>query len=119
MTEATAKKTAAKRAPRKPDPVTKILGEVRAEMEFVGHGTPLWGGNMPEQSPRYYAAKAANWLDIDLERCLKDRPGWDSRLIHSTFWAFADADPAKARERLLTVAAAAVAAIETIDRGPA
>ncbi|MFG2996277.1 hypothetical protein [Streptomyces sp. NPDC048340] len=110
-------KTPARRQARKPDAITAVLAEVRAEMAMVGEGTPLWGGQRPEKSPAFYRVRAADWFSIDLARCKADRPGWDSRILASAFRAFAQPDHGEVRKELLALAAAAVSAVQALDEG--
>jgi hypothetical protein len=114
--------TTTKRKPgRKPDPLTAILAEVRAERkqqdeQWGEQNHPLVGGSDPELSRAHYEGRATAWKNANGFRAKWDNMGWDSILIEEVYEALAEEDEQKARAELIQVAAVALTVVEAIDR---
>ncbi|WP_327292420.1 hypothetical protein [Streptomyces sp. NBC_01198] len=103
---------------RKPDPLTGILGEVKAKAkEAPTEGLPLRGGKNPEAGRQHYEAQEQRWSTINIQRSDEQALGMDGLLIEDVFAAFGDAEASGSRAALVLLAAQAVVAIDAIDRG--
>ncbi|WP_372407171.1 hypothetical protein [Streptomyces luteireticuli] len=106
-----------KPSPRKANPTTAVLADVKIERKALGdEPRPLGGGLRPERARLHYNREADRWAEIATARALIDRAGWDAELLATLNRAIGAADPTVARAGLIEVAALAVAAAEQIDQ---
>jgi hypothetical protein len=113
--------TTAKRGGRKPDPLTGILAEVKAERkaqveEWPERELPFLGGRMPEAAQSVYASRAANWRLINENRKEIGTLGWDGLFVESVWELLASDNEAERRARLILLSAVLVGEVESMDR---
>lgn len=108
--DTTATKAAPKKTPRKPDPMTRILNDVRAEMKTYGELKAL---AVDDARRRHYDGRAAAW---GREYARTDK--FDALLLSLGFEALA-CYPKEERYALVQLAAVILARIEKIDGGDA
>ncbi|MEU0343325.1 hypothetical protein ABZ092_31320 [Streptomyces bobili] len=104
MAEETPKKT-----PRKPDPTTQLLNEVKAELKAIGDWTV---NDLPTYKAVHYDSRARAW-----GRHYADHGRIDGLLLSLAFEALSSLNPAERRLSLVQLAAASLAAIEKLDGG--
>ncbi|NWF28272.1 hypothetical protein HW130_18690 [Streptomyces sp. PKU-EA00015] len=119
MTEATVKKTAAKRPARTADPLAPVLTEVRNHARTIGDlPSKLVGGHLPERGADNYRRRGDDWERINKNRETEGRLGIDGLAVQVAFAAFGGRTAAEIRSGLVRLASLAVAAIGQIDREP-
>ncbi|QPB09869.1 hypothetical protein KGG73_gp35 [Streptomyces phage Sentinel] len=106
-TEQTEVEQKPKRGGRKPDPMTRILGDVRAAAQHLGDYSTK---PVPEERARSHDGRAAAWG----RQYAKDG-AIDSLVLSLTFEALASLNPAEERYALSQLTAVALARIEQID----
>ncbi|MET8111155.1 hypothetical protein [Streptomyces prasinus] len=100
---------APKKTPRKPDPVTQLLNDVKAEMKALD-GLTL--KPHPDAKARHYDARATAWgRQYDKEGSL------DGLILSLAFEALAGLNDIERRYSLVQLAAAALVAAEDLDGG--
>ncbi|AXQ65239.1 hypothetical protein KGG90_gp44 [Streptomyces phage Thestral] len=106
-TTETTEKAAPKKTTRKPDPVTQLLNEVRAELKNVGDWDvkPIAAGRSEQ-----YDRRASAW-----GRHYAEHGTLDGLILSLGFEALAALNPAERRYSLVQLAAAALAAVEKLD----
>lgn len=97
-----------------------IYDEVDAELEAVFE--KLGEQNHPLTAPGaaqelQHNTRANMWKSFNEERVKTKRLAWDGIVLEEVFEAFAESDPAIAREELIQATAMCIATIESIDRG--
>lgn len=109
MAEETIEKAPApKKAARKPDPMTQLLNEVRAELKQVGEWTTT---DAYAFRRRQHDSRAAAW-----GREYAKTGAFDAMLLSLAFEALA-CYPQEQRHSLVQLAAAALAAAEKLETG--
>lgn len=107
--EATEKTPAPKKTTRKPDPMTQLLNEVKAEVKsFADTEVKPIGPGRAEQ----YDRRASAW-----GRHYADHGTLDGLLLSLSFEALATLNPAERRYSLVQLAAAALLSAEKLDGG--
>jgi hypothetical protein len=101
------KTPAPKKATRKPDPITQLLNEVRAELKQVGE----WKTDAHDSRRRQHDTRAAAW-----GREYAKTGALDALLLSLTFEALA-CYPQEQRYSLVQLAAAALSAAEKLEAG--
>ncbi|QAX95493.1 hypothetical protein SEA_BARTHOLOMEWSD_43 [Streptomyces phage BartholomewSD] len=107
--ETTEKTPAPKKTTRKPDPVTQLLNEVKAELKHIGDWDvkPIAAGRAEQ-----YDRRASAW-----GRHYAQHGTLDGLILSLGFEALASLNPAERRYSLVQLAAAALAAVEKLDGG--
>jgi hypothetical protein len=103
--ETTEKTPAPKKATRKPDPITQLLGEVRNELKQIGDWTAT------DTRRRQHDSRAAAW-----GREYAKTGAFDAMLLSLAFEALA-CYPQEQRYSLVQLAAAALSAAEKLEAG--
>ncbi|SNS50968.1 hypothetical protein [Actinacidiphila glaucinigra] len=117
MTEATAKKTAAKRPARVADPLASVVAEVHGAAKGIGDlPSTLIGGHLPERGADNYRKRGDDWDRINQDREAVGRLGIDGLAVQVAFAAFGGRTLDEIRGGLVRLASLAVAAIGQIDR---
>ncbi|MGM9381140.1 hypothetical protein [Streptomyces antibioticus] len=106
-TNETTEKAAPKKSTRKPDPVTQLLNEVKAELKNVDDWDvkPIAPGRAEQ-----YDRRASAW-----GRHYAQHGTLDGLLLSLGFEALAALNPAERRYSLVQLAAAALAAVDKLD----
>ena len=100
-------KAAPKKAPRKTDPVTQLLNEVRSEMKSLGD---VRVESFPEHRARHYDERARAW-----NRQYGTDGSYDGLILSLAFEALGSLNAAERRYSLTQLAAAALVAIDKLD----
>ncbi|MFE9924241.1 hypothetical protein ACFYQA_22465 [Streptomyces sp. NPDC005774] len=100
---------APKKTPRKPDPVTQLLNDVRVEMKALGD---LSIELHPDIKAQHYDTRAAAW-----NRYYYKSETLDGLVLSLAFEALAGLNDAERRYSLTQLAAACLVAAERLDGG--
>ncbi|WAB08744.1 hypothetical protein SEA_ANDRIS_40 [Streptomyces phage Andris] len=106
MTETT-QTTKQKRAPRKPDAMTRILNDIRAQAKILGEYAT---NPVPEHRLAHHDGRAAAW-----GRQYAHEGTIDAMVLSYSFEAMSTRNPAEERYALVQLAAVVMARIEQID----
>ncbi|ATI18742.1 hypothetical protein SEA_DAUDAU_41 [Streptomyces phage Daudau] len=99
--------TASKKTTRKPDPVTQLLNDVRAQIKALGDVSVL---PYPAHQARAYDDRARAW-----NRQYGKAGTYDGLILSLAFEALAALNPAERRYAFTQLAAAALIAVDKLD----
>lgn len=111
-----------KRNTRKPDPMTAILNEIKAERkaqadEWGKQDLPFTGGSDLDKGRAYFHYVTGFWKAVNEQRKARGTLGFDGLLIETANRLVAEEDAVKRRAWLVHLGALLVDEVERMDQG--